>query len=201
MSLTNNLGQNITLATNILQKTYENLNLLFVEMDRVGEEEGFMSLTPKFLRWKSESNTNGWLISNFIKLYQLQENSSVPHLSDLRTGDIYCVEVSLNNGMEDYPEITLARFTYDYDFWTKMPSVSDHWIFFYPFRDENNFKIQEKMVFGPLRPMRNQGENIGEFNKGLHRLYHFCRLRHQRPFEVRFLKFYQNYQKVIRQYE
>ncbi|HHP1052984.1 hypothetical protein [Bacillus cereus group sp. BfR-BA-01354] len=144
MSLTNNLGQNITLATNILQKTYENLNLLFVEMDRVGEEEGFMSLTPKFLRWKSESNTNGWLISNFIKLYQLQENSSVPHLSDLRTGDIYCVEVSLNNGMEDYPEITLARFTYDYDFWTKMPSVSDHWIFFYPFRDENNFKIQEK---------------------------------------------------------
>ncbi|PET30575.1 hypothetical protein CN518_20350 [Bacillus anthracis] len=121
MSLTNNLGQNITLATNILQKTYENLNLLFIEMDRVGEEEGFMSLTPKFLRWKSESNTNGWLTSNFIKLYQLQENSSVPHLSDLRTGDIYCVEVSLNNGSEDYPEITLARFTYDYDFWTSTP--------------------------------------------------------------------------------
>ncbi|AJG91221.1 hypothetical protein I6G77_28095 (plasmid) [Bacillus tropicus] len=167
MSLTNNLGQNITLATNILQKTYENLNLLFIEMDRVGEEEGFMSLTPKFLRWKSESNTNGWLTSNFIKLYQLQENSSVPHISDLRTGDIYCVEVSLNNGSEDYPEITLARFTYDYDFWTKMPSVSDHWIFFYPFRDENNFKIQEKNGIWTSTPYEKSRKKYWGIQQGL----------------------------------
>ncbi|ENQ3113169.1 hypothetical protein ACEOWI_004509 [Bacillus cereus] len=167
MSLTNNLGQNITLATNILQKTYENLNLLFVEMDRVGEEEGFMSLTPKFLRWKSESNTNGWLTSNFIKLYQLQENVSVPHLSDLRAGDIYCVEVSLNNGSEDYPEIALARFTYDYDFWTKMPSVSDHGIFFYPFRDENNFEIQEKNGIWTCTPYEKSRKKYWGIKQGI----------------------------------
>jgi hypothetical protein len=136
----NDLGQNITAAVNVLNKTFENLNLMFTEMDVISEEAGFVSLTPKFLRWKSDSSPSGWLTNNFIKLYQIKDHSSVGHLTELKDSDIYCVEIDLE-GENSYPEISLTRIEYDFSVWSRIPSVSDHWIFWNIFRDVNFFNI------------------------------------------------------------
>ncbi|WP_166030732.1 hypothetical protein [Neobacillus terrae] len=102
----------------------------------------FPYTTPKFLRWKSDSSTAGWLTNNFIKLYQFENHTSLPNLPEVKEGPVYCVEVDLE-GKDDYPEITLAKLTYDFSQWTKVPGVSDHWIFWDIFRMTNSFEINE----------------------------------------------------------
>jgi hypothetical protein len=134
-------GENITSAVTVLKETYRSLNTLFQEMDRIAEDVGFTSLTPKFLRWKSDSDSNGWLTNNFIKLYQVEGNSVNPHLPELRDGDVFGVEVDLDG--EEYPQIALTRYTFDYALWTRIPAISDHWVFYNPFRDDNSFEIDE----------------------------------------------------------
>lgn len=143
MSIKIDQGQNISTAVNVLLETYKHLNLLFTEMDALASEEGFIPLTPKFLRWKSDTSFEGWLTSNFIKLYQIESHAAVAHLSDLNEGDLFIVEIDLNSE-EGYPEITLGRLSYDYHQWTRMPAVSDHWIFWDIFRNENHFQISEE---------------------------------------------------------
>jgi hypothetical protein len=142
MSLTNDLGGNISLSVNVLRETYKNLNLLLGEMDMIGKELGFIPLTSKFLRWKSDSYEDGWLLSNFIKVYQLDGatagNEQVP---DLKDGAVFVVEIDLE-GQEEYPEITLSRFQYDLSQWERMPAISDHWLFHNPYRLENHFVIE-----------------------------------------------------------
>ncbi|WP_419887607.1 hypothetical protein ACN6MT_19460 [Neobacillus niacini] len=140
--VTNNLGQNINNAVNVLLETYKNLDSLFVELDRIGEEEGFISLTPRFLRWKSDTDPTGWLPTNFIKLYQLETDPDVPGELELKSGSLFGLEIDLESN--DYPTISLTRYTFDYSKWTKMPSISDHWIFYGPFRYNNLFNINEE---------------------------------------------------------
>lgn len=137
-----NMGQNISNAVYVLKETYKNLNLLFSELDRIGENEGFISITPRFLRWKSDSDYDGWLTSNFIKLYQVEKDSPLKHLQDVKDGFIYGIEVDLV-GEENYPTISLTRYKFDYSGWNKTPAVSDHWIFWDPFRLEKFFDITQ----------------------------------------------------------
>ncbi|MEC2056091.1 hypothetical protein I6J18_01910 [Peribacillus psychrosaccharolyticus] len=143
MSVTINRGENITTAIEIVKETYANLEVLFAEMDRIGEEEGYITLTPRFLRWKSDTDSDGWMTSDFIKLYQVENDPLSEKLPDLRTGSLFGVEIDLE-GQEEYPTISLIRYTYDYSAWTRMPAVSDHWLFYYPFRDKNLFEIDQK---------------------------------------------------------
>lgn len=137
----NSKGENITSSVTVLKETYRNINTLFHEMDRIAEEEGFTTITPKFLRWKSDSDSDGWLTNNFIKLYQVSGNSVIPHIQELQDADLFGVEIDLDG--DEYPQIALTRYTFDYTFWTKMPAISDHWIFYNPFRDDTNFEIDE----------------------------------------------------------
>jgi hypothetical protein len=137
-----NQGQNISNAVAVLKETYKNLNLLFSELDRVGEKEGFVSLTPRFLRWKSDSAHEGWLTDNFIKLYQLEEDPILNESIGLRDGDLYGIEVDLE-GEEGYPTLSLIRYQFDYSKWTRIPAISDHWVFWGPFRIEKFFDIYQ----------------------------------------------------------
>lgn len=142
MSSINDLGGNISLSVNVLLETYKNLNLLFNEMDLIGKEQGFIPLTSKFLRWKSDSYEEGWLLSNFIKIYQLEGTSAGnEQVPDLKDGAVFVVEIDLE-GQEEYPEITLSRFQYDLSKWERMPAISDHWLFHDPYRLENHFVIK-----------------------------------------------------------
>lgn len=142
MSLTINRGENITTAIEIVKETYANLEVLFAEMDRIGEEEGYITLTPRFLRWKSDTDSNGWMTSNFIKLYQVENERKSERFPDLRTGALFGIEVDLEE--QEYPVISLIRYSFDYSVWTRMPAVSDHWIFYGPFGESSFFEIIQK---------------------------------------------------------
>lgn len=144
MSSTNEHGENISLSIKVIRETYKNLSLLFGEMDLVGKEQGFLSLIPKFLRWKSDSYEDGWLLSNFIKIYQLDgESAGNEKVQDLKEGPLFVVEVDLE-GEVTYPEITLSRFQYDLSQWDRVPSIADHWLFHDPYRLHNHFVIEEQ---------------------------------------------------------
>lgn len=140
-TLTDSKGQNVTHAISVIKETYKNLNLLFSDLDSIGEEKGFLSLTPRFMRWKSDSHYDGWLTSNFIKLYQLDSDPVLENFEDLRNGDIYGIEIELADC--DYPTISLLRYKFNLKEWTKLPGMSDHWLIWDPFRIENLFTIQE----------------------------------------------------------
>ncbi|RHW37453.1 hypothetical protein D1B33_07880 [Lysinibacillus yapensis] len=137
-----NVGQNISNSIYVLKETYKNLNLLFSELDRIAEKEGFIPLTPKFLRWKSDSNYNGWLTSNFIKLYQIEKDPPLKHIQNLKEGFIYGIEVDLE-GEDNYPIISLSRYQFDFSEWFRIPTTSDHWIFWDPFRKDKFFEINK----------------------------------------------------------
>jgi hypothetical protein len=142
MSITStDMGQNISNAVYVLKETYKNLNLLFSELDRIGEKEGFISITPRFLRWKSDSDYDGWLTSNFIKLYQLEEDLPLNNVPNMRDGSIYGIEVDLREN--EYPIISLIRYNFEYYGWTRMPAISYHKVFWDPFRVEKFFDITE----------------------------------------------------------
>ncbi|MED2970732.1 hypothetical protein P4361_00400 [Fictibacillus sp. B-59209] len=136
-------GENITNAVQVLQETYKNLDLLFAELDRVGKEEGFVSLTPRFLRWKSDAYPEGWLTTNFIKLYQKETDSPLPQLDEVREGTLYGIEVELQPEI-GYPIISLNEYSYDFTYWNRLPSISDHWLYHNPFYLENEFNIKEE---------------------------------------------------------
>ncbi|RHW43464.1 hypothetical protein D1B31_02045 [Neobacillus notoginsengisoli] len=145
-------GQNISNAVNVLRETYKNLNLLFSELDRIGEKEGFISITPRFLRWKSDSDYDGWLTTNFIKLYQVEKDPNLKHLPNLKDGFIYGIEVELE-GEEDYPTISLTRYQFDYSQWQKTPAISDHWVFSDPFRVKKFFNISNDNGIWTSKPL------------------------------------------------
>ncbi|MGE7673154.1 hypothetical protein ACQKMV_06150 [Lysinibacillus sp. NPDC094403] len=135
-----NVGQNISNSIYVLKETYKNLNLLFSELDRIAEKEGFIPLTPKFLRWKSDSDYDGWLTNNFIKLYQVEKDVPLIHIQNLKDGFIYGIEVDLE-GENNYPTISLTRYQFDFSEWNKIPTISDHWVFWDPFRVDKFFEI------------------------------------------------------------
>jgi hypothetical protein len=43
------------------------------------------------------------------------------------------------------PQITLSKYHYDFDLkiWTKLPVVSEHWGFYFPLCQQEQFKIEE----------------------------------------------------------
>lgn len=137
MSSTNNISVNVKNAVTILRETYSNLTELFNEMDRVAEEEGFVSMTPKFLRWRSDANYNGWLTSSFIKVYQYDDGASLP-LEGLQEGPVYAVEVNLDD-WEAGAMICLLKYEFDLSQWSRLPGVSEHWIFYHPLYEEKHF--------------------------------------------------------------
>ena len=158
MSLTtNNVGQNITNSVHVLKETYRNLNSLFIELDRNAEELGYIPITSKFLRWKSDSHYQGWMTSNFIKLYQLKTDPPSPAFSDLRDGYLFGVEVELEG--EEHPLVSIIRYSFDYNDWPRMPTPADHWIFYGPFREERCFDITEHPTYWhstPLKDVKNR---------------------------------------------
>lgn len=141
MSIIDNVGGNIAAAFDVVARTYENLELLFSEMDAEAEEAGYISLTPRFLRWKSDTAASGWLITDFIKLYQRKDEPSPAEESTTEAGTIYGVEVNFD---EEYPKLWLIRYTYDFGEWTRLPAISDHWIFYYPLAESNHFHQEER---------------------------------------------------------
>jgi hypothetical protein len=154
-----NIGQNITNAFTVVLKTYENLEKFWVDLDETAMHSSYVSITPKFIRWKSDSNSAGWLTGNFIKLYQSASDPLIDDIEGLRNGPIYGVEVAFMEKEDLIPMISVAKYDYeasDLSKWGKLPSVSDHWGFHYPLHNKQLFTIESKGEFTSSIPKSNK---------------------------------------------
>jgi hypothetical protein len=142
---TSEVGTNIWNATSVVLETYRNVSKLLAELDIVASEEGFVSITPKSLRWRADGEPAGWLYWSFIKLFQRQQDPPHPQVETLRRGPVYVVDVDLFKAKPEYnlrdnterPLLYLSRFVYDPNLasWKQLPGKADHWRFYWPVRN------------------------------------------------------------------
>src|SRR5436309_1995370 len=96
-SSADNTAMNVKNAFAVVVETYRNLHKFFSELDSVGSEEGFISLTPNFLRWRTDRDLEGWLIRSFVKLFQQKDHQLHAAVDDLRDGPVYGVEIAFDD--------------------------------------------------------------------------------------------------------
>lgn len=143
------VGKNICNAFKVVHQTYKNLEKFFVDLDSIGEDEGFTSISPRFLRYKSDNDVDGWFVRDFIKLFQQRADQKLRGDSGLRNGPIYLVEADFEG---ETPQLRMAKLIYD-DLKNWIPiSVSDRWGFYNPFRDQNNYAFDSIGEYSRVRP-------------------------------------------------
>src|SRR5690606_7199949 len=107
---------------------------------------------PKYMRYKSDTDTTGWMTTNFIKLY-VKTDKILESIEDIRDLDWYGIMVDLTDDDENViPIVSVIRYQYDQSHWSRLPAVSDHWIFWSPFyegdytiiREDNKWHIDAK---------------------------------------------------------
>lgn len=141
-------GKNLATAFQVGLSTYRNVDKLMRELDGLAPSFGFSSISPRFLRYRSDNDIPGWFITDFIKLYMLNEESTE---ASLFAGPVYGIEISLNHYKT--PKIMAAKYFYSDDGGPRSFSVSpaDHGKYNHPISDERNFpihttKLDEKWV-------------------------------------------------------
>jgi hypothetical protein len=126
-----NLSDNIKNAFDVVRKTYTNIEKLIKHCDYISNDCGYVSVTPKFLRWKSDTSCDGWLITDFIKLYQSQDDITLSNA--WKNGPIYVIKINLMGA----PTVYLSKFEYeDISSWNKGVSPADHWGYYRPIDTE-----------------------------------------------------------------
>ena len=126
-SFTMNLGENIRNAFEVVLKTYKNVDKLMKYCDLISNDKGYESVTNKFLRYKSDSNYEGWLINSFTKLYQYKEDITLEN--EWRNGPVFVMEINF----EDVPTVYLSKFEYkDISNWGKGTSPGHYYGFTEP---------------------------------------------------------------------
>lgn len=139
-------SENIRNALQVLYKTYENIQKLMDYTKIVAQEKtNYRPSVTKFLRYKSDNNANGWLTNDFILLFQ---NNTDPHCANengWKDAPVYALEIFLSdeNGKEDtLPSIYLSKFEYnDINSWSEGCSPANHWVFYYPLRNEDYINL------------------------------------------------------------
>jgi hypothetical protein len=122
-----NLGENIKNAFEVVENTYSNIDKLMKFCDSIAVDYGYDAVTPKFLRYKSDSDYGGWLINSFIKLYQTKTDIVLEN--DWKDGPIFVMELNF----QDKPTVYLSKFEYDdISEWSKGVSPRDYWGFSEP---------------------------------------------------------------------
>ncbi len=141
----NDTAKNIDNAFLVVRKTYSNLNKLFSALDNECLENGFINIIKDqkpFLRWKSDNDSFGWLINSFVKLYQKKDsprrNEDSQSNEIRKDNNIYALELNL----ESAPVIRIAKFSFSSNSWTKSPTVSEHWVFYWPLNKTNSNEFE-----------------------------------------------------------
>ena len=113
-----NLGENIFNAFEVVNKTHENVSRL-IDFCRVMtvERKEFDLMSPKFLRYKSDTDYWGWNIRRMFLLFQDTQDKMLEN--EWRDGPIYVMEIVLYDpdaeeclGMNE-PCVELAKFEYE----------------------------------------------------------------------------------------
>lgn len=109
-----NINDNIRNAFEVVRKTYESLDKLMGYLDGEAGKHGFEPSIERFLRYSSDSNHEGWLYNNMVKLYQSTDDGEL--LSNgWYDGPIYVVEFSFAGS----PKMKVAKFKFDNKAWGK----------------------------------------------------------------------------------
>ena len=146
-------GENILNAVRVITKTHENVNKLLSCCKNLSKQDGsnYELLTEKFLRWKSDSNFYGWMLTSFILLFKRKDD-------DNQT--IYGIEINL-----DEVELNVVKYVYNdvVDF-ERYISPASHWIYYYPIHnDTNEFTQIENENYIESKP--NDAENRYGLNR------------------------------------
>lgn len=145
-------AENIRNAFKVVNKTYENINKMMNYCKTIADEgDEYIISTPKFLRWKSDNECEGWLINDFILLFQSKEDEELDN--EWRDGPIYVLEIDFN--YEVTPKVYISKFEYkNIETWSKGCSPSNHWRFYWPIRNEellNCSEIDDYIIWTPKK--------------------------------------------------
>lgn len=111
-----NLGENIHNAFEVVNKTHENVNNL-IEFCKlmVNEKKEFDLMSPKFLRYKSDSDYWGWNTTQMFLLFQDMQDEMLEN--GWRDGPVYVLEILLYDTYECFetiePRLEIAKFEYE----------------------------------------------------------------------------------------
>nr|WP_263324352.1 hypothetical protein [Neobacillus sp. Marseille-Q6967] len=142
-------ADNIRNAFHVVYHTYENIHKLMDYCKTVASEESnYISVVDKFLRYKSDNDFSGWMIQNFILLFQNKNDLELEN--EWRDGPLYVLEIELYDASlepeerKELPCLRLSKFKYqDIPDWDSGCSPSNHWRFFYPLRNDDIMDIQK----------------------------------------------------------
>lgn len=107
-------GENIINAINVIYNTYDNLNKFMSHLRLVAERDTlYAPVTDKFLRFKSDKDYYGWMITRFILLFQHKNDELLTN--GWRNGPVYSIDIILNNvdaNGEGKPIFECAQYEY-----------------------------------------------------------------------------------------
>lgn len=149
-----NSSENIANAVQVLYKTYENVQKLMDHCRDISSKNGYTAMIPKFLRWKSDNDYDGWLLNDFILLFQ--KKSDIFCDNQWYDGPVYVMEIKLGD-IDDASfksTIYLSKFTYnDIKSWSPGCSVANHWVFYKPLRSsEGPFETKNNGKYAISKP-------------------------------------------------
>lgn len=129
------LGENIFNAFEVVNKTHENVYKL-IEFCRVmtTEREEFDLMSPKFLRYKSDSDYWGWNTRRMVLLFQDTQDEMLEN--GWRDGPVYVLEIVLYDPDAceffgaDEPMLEMAKFEYE-DIESLPTSVSPAYCYYF----------------------------------------------------------------------
>lgn len=148
-----NSGENIRNALQVLYKTYENVQKL-MDYAKITAREvtDYQLMSPKALRWKSDNDPEGWLLNDFILLFQNSTDPDCESGNEWKAAPVYAMELFLGKkDSGDLPSIYLSKFEYDnINGWNEGCSPANHWVFYWPIRsgDKMNFSADGEYFIG-----------------------------------------------------
>lgn len=144
-----NSSENIKNAFEVVNKTYQSVNKFMLSCGSAAESsKQYVTAVPRFLRYKSDNDIDGWSINFFIMLYQ--DINDIELASGWRNGPVYVVEMNF----ECFPTAFISKFEYkDLSYWEKGCSPTSYWTFYYPRNNKNNkFDIINKDQYKISKP-------------------------------------------------
>lgn len=145
------IGNNIINAFKVVEKTQYSTVKMLTELDEIINNK-YISIAPKYLRYRSDVDVFGLTIKSFIKLYQSKSDPLHSKNPELRNGDVLGLEINFAD--YDSPKILISKFIYENleSKWSALPSISEHWGFYHPLHNKEQFSFEirtEKIISSP----------------------------------------------------
>ena len=139
------LGANIFNAFEVVNKTHESIQRLMRFCENKAVERGdYVLVSPKFLRWNTDSDPGAWSYKRLIQLYQREADDEFGDYL-WRDGPLFVFEMSLYDPDNyDIPVVNISKYEYE-DIASKItwpPSPTNYWSIKPPMYSEDKVKYE-----------------------------------------------------------